>query len=85
MKNLIIAIIAVGLIAASVGCTDTQVASFEALGKPGHIKCYSANTVIYEGDSTGRIQTVDSSDGWEFREAGDNAFIRVSGACVIKN
>lgn len=41
------------------GCTDAGFASFEALGKSGHIICYSGGEKIYEGDSTGRIATVE--------------------------
>lgn len=68
-----------------VGCTDTDKASFEALGTPGSIKCYSGNLTIFSGKSTGRIQTVHGSDGWEFKDAETGKFIRVSGACVIEN
>lgn len=66
------------------GCTDTDRASLSAYGRSGHIICYSGGKVIYEGDATGRIQTVDGSDGWEFEE-NSGKFIRVSGDCVIKN
>lgn len=66
-------------------CTDTARASFGAYGSPGHILCYSGGRVIYEGDSTGRIDTVQSSDGWEFKEKGTGNFIRVSGDCLIRN
>lgn len=67
------------------GCTDTEKASWSALGNAGHIKCYSGTQVIFDGDSTGKIQTVSNSDGWEFKDAKTNKFIRVSGACVIEN
>lgn len=66
-------------------CTDTDRASFGAYGTPGHIQCYSGGKLIYEGDSSGRIQTVQNSDGWEFKEAETGKFIRVSGDCLIKN
>ena len=69
----------------ALGCTDTTRASWGAYGRSGHITCYSGGKITYEGDSTGRIATVDNSDGWEFQEAGSSKFIRVSGACVIKN
>ena len=68
-----------------IGCTDTDRAQFNAIGNPGHIKCYSGNIVIFEGDSTGVIQTVTNSDGWEFKDIKTNKFIRVSGPCVIMN
>lgn len=67
------------------GCTDTDRASWGAYGAPGAITCYSGGTVIYAGQSTGRIQTVENSDGWEFKEKGTENFIRVSGDCVIRN
>ena len=80
--KLLFAIVALTALA---GCTDTTLSSFEALGKPGQITCYSGDKVIYSGTSTGKIMTVDRSDGWEFRDAADGHFVRVSGPCVIKN
>jgi len=68
-----------------VGCTDTDRASISALGDAGHIKCYSGGKLIYEGTSTGRMQTVQDSDGWEFKDASTGKFVRVSGDCIIEN
>jgi hypothetical protein len=70
-----------------VACTDTQLqqAAFSALGTPGYITCYSGNTVILDTESTGKIFTVEHSDGWEFKDSKDGKFVRVSGACVIRN
>ena len=67
------------------GCTDATKASFGAIGEPGKVQCYSGGKLIYEGVSTGRIATVEYSDGWEFCENGTNSFIRVSGDCLIIN
>lgn len=66
-------------------CTNAQCAQFSSLGSRGHIKCYSANTVIYEGDSTGKISTESQSDGWFLQDAETGKLVRVSGACVITN
>lgn len=66
-------------------CTDADRASIRAYGEPGHIQCYSGGKLIYDGKSTGKMSTVKNSDGWEFNEAGSNAFIRVSGDCLIRN
>jgi hypothetical protein len=68
-----------------IGCTDAEKARYSALGNPGHIKCYSGGEVFYEGDSTGVIQTVSESDGWQFKDAKTGKFVRVSGACLIEN
>jgi len=67
------------------GCTDAKRASFNSLGSPGHIICYSGGKVIYEGDSTGRIATVEPSDGWELKDRKTGKFVRVSGDCVLEN
>lgn len=66
-------------------CTDTDRASINAYGNPGIISCYSGGKLIFEGSSTGVIQTVSHSDGWEFKDSKTGKFIRVSGDCVIQN
>lgn len=81
MKNYILVLMALVLTA----CTDSAVAKFSAFGDAGNITCYSGGTVIYQGKSTGRIQTEEASDGWYFMESGTNKLIRLSGDCVIKN
>lgn len=78
-------IVFIAALFALVGCTDTTLSSFEALGKPGTINCWSGTQQIYSGRSTGKIMTVTNSDGWEFREAATGDFIRVTGACLIRN
>ncbi len=73
------------LVLAACGCTDTDKASIGAFGSAGVISCYSGGKLIYSGKSTGRIQTVSNSDGWEFKDADTGKFIRVSGDCLIQN
>lgn len=70
---------------ALVGCTDTDRANWGSLGSSGHIVCYSGGKLILETDSTGKPQTVTSSDGWEFLDAKTKKFTRVSGDCIITN
>jgi hypothetical protein len=84
-KLLIFTIVAFATLTTLVGCTDAEKASWGALGDAGHIVCYSGGKVIYEGDSTGKIATVDHSDGWEFKDANSGKFVRVSGQCLITN
>jgi hypothetical protein len=66
-------------------CSDTERASFSAIGEPGHITCYSGGQVIFDGQSTGKIETENQSDGWKFMDAKTNRLVRVSGDCVIRN
>jgi len=81
MKTILLIALAVTLSA----CTDTSRASIGAYGSSGTITCYSGGKEIYKGTSTGRIQTVQNSDGWEFKDAATGKFVRVSGDCLIQN
>lgn len=67
------------------GCTDSSLSSLGAYGSPALIRCFSGGLLIYDGKSTGRVAKVEQSDGWEFREAGTNNFVRVSGACIVRH
>jgi hypothetical protein len=67
------------------GCTDADMSNLTTLGSPAHIMCYSGNIVIYDGISTGKVATVDRSDGWQFVDVKTGKFMRVSGPCVIQN
>jgi len=75
----------VTLLLALLACTDTERAAIKAIGEPGHITCYSGGQVIFDGDSTGKIETENQSDGWKFMDAKNNRLVRVSGDCVIRN
>ena len=47
------------------------------------IKCYSGNTLIYEGKSTKAINNV-KSNSYEFIELDTNNSMEISGNCIIK-
>lgn len=67
-------------------CSDTGKAAWSALGNPGHITCWNGvGAVILDTESTGKIMTVEHSDGWEFKDSKDGKFVRVTAACVIRN
>lgn len=68
-----------------VGCTPAEMAQYKAIGKAGHIVCYSGGEKIYEGYSEGKIQTEKKSDGWYFMEKQTGDLIRLSGDCLIRN
>jgi hypothetical protein len=70
---------------ALLACTDAERAQHAAFGEPGHITCYSGGQVIYDGDSTGRIESEQRSDGWLFMDAKTRRLVRVSGDCVVRN
>ena len=67
------------------GCSDAERGKIGAIGQSGHVQCWSGGTVIYDGESTGKIMSEEQTDGWFFVEKGSNNLIRVSGACLIRN
>ena len=67
------------------GCTDAAYSSLASYGSSATVVCYSGGTVIYDGESTGRVASTAQSDGWEFNEKTTNKFKRVSGDCVVTN
>lgn len=75
----------ISLLLAFSGCTDAFRSSIYAYGDKAEIECYSGGKLVYKGKSTGRMATVEGSDGWQFREEGTDKFVRVSGDCIIKN
>ncbi len=64
-------------------CTDTTMAKYTAYGNAHEIKCYSGGVLVYDGRSTGRVQSPNGSDGWQFEDAKTRRLTEVSGTCVI--
>lgn len=65
-------------------CTDSSCAKMDALGSSAKVKCYSGDKIIYEGGSTGVIESPTNSDGYQFMEQESGKLVEVSGNCVIK-
>lgn len=73
-----------GISVASVtGCTDATMGKLSALGGSANVKCYSAEKLIYSGDSTGKVISSSQSDGYYFIDRADRKLKEVSGNCVI--
>lgn len=79
MRKLIIAALLIS------GCTDARIGQIMVLGSQADVTCYSAGVVIYEGRSTGRVESESQSDGWVFEEKGSGKLVRITADCVIKN
>jgi len=77
-------LLAIGLMAALSACTDAEFAKFAALGDSAHVKCWSADNVIFDGRSTGKVTRADTgADGYYFVDQADGALKEVSGNCVV--
>lgn len=67
-----------------VGCTDSQVASVQALGKECHIRMYNGGVLVAEWTSTGKVTTMENSDGWQFKDKETGNLVRVGGDVIIE-
>ena len=66
-----------------VGCTDARMGKLKSFGRSRSIKCYSGSKVIYQGYSTGKINSEQNSDGYYFVERGTGKLLEVSGNCIL--
>ena len=78
------------------GCTDAMFSKISTLGSRAEVKCYSGDTMIFWGQSTGKVSNEENSDGyfarwlvkgvngrWSHANVGDTLAASVSGNCVI--
>jgi hypothetical protein len=70
-------------IALMTGCTDTEMASAQAYGKPHHIKQFACGTLIGEWTSTGKVMSAEHSDGYRFEDSRTHKIVEVSGTVQI--
>lgn len=78
----IIALLFVLLITFS--CTDSMRADFGSYGKEHFIALYSGGEAVQTWISTGKVETMEGSDGWQFMDKKTKKLIRVSGNIIIK-
>ena len=79
--TLLSATLAVALLAS--GCTDAKFSKLTNFGDEAVVKCYSGTSIIYDGRSTGKVISEESSDGYVFKDAKTGHLMEVSGNCVI--
>lgn len=83
MKKLLFLVLSLSTVM-MVGCTDAEMGKLVALGNRAHIKCYSGGVLIYDGESSGKVQSESSSDGYYFVPKGNSMPIEISGDCKIQ-
>ena len=67
----------------TVGCTDAKMAGYRALGGEASVICHSGGKIIFEGTSTGKVESPPNSDGYLFVNAKTGKLVEVSGECII--
>lgn len=70
------------LVALVAGC-DAWAGKVGSLGSEAHIECWSGDTIIYSGRSTGKVMNSESSDGYYFLDAKTRVLTEVSGNCIV--
>ena len=77
---LFILIFAISLMA----CTDARRASYMSYGKDHKVTVYNGGVLVREYVSTGKVISIEDSDGWQFMDAKTGKLVRVSGDVIIE-
>lgn len=65
-------------------CTDAFQASMGAYGKNHKIRMYNGGILVAEWISTGKVETMTNSDGWQFMDSKTKQLVRVGGDVIIE-
>ena len=68
----------------SMGCTDATMASIGAYGSEHHIRMFNGGKLVAEWYSTGKVTSIDGSDGWQFMDKKTRKLVRVGGDVIIE-
>lgn len=79
-----LAVLLVAVILATPGCTDATRASLGAYGQEHRIRMYNGGKLVAEWYSTGKVKSMDSSDGWQFKDKASGKLVRVGGDVIIE-
>ena len=66
------------------GCTDGVIGKIKSYGSGADIICYSGGKIIYKGESTGKVLSEQSSDGYYFVDKRSGAMMEIAADCVFK-
>lgn len=80
MRKIILIIFATAIITS---CTDATISQFGALNDEHKIEMYSGGVKVKEWISTGKVNSVDGSDGYFFRDKECQCNVEVSGDVVV--
>jgi len=67
------------------GCTDATMAHIGQLGDQSAVQCFSGGQVVYNGTSTGKIESNANEDGIYFKEKESGKFVRLYADCIVRS
>ncbi len=65
------------------GCTDSCRSQVGAYGSRHHVELYSCGTKIGDWIATGKVNSVDNSDGFLFRDEKTGVNVEIAGTVII--
>lgn len=81
MKKLILLI---AICFTAVGCTDATRSNLMSYGKEHQITMYNGGTMVRQWISSGKVQSLTDSDGWQFMDKATGKLVRVGGDVIIE-
>jgi len=66
------------------GCTDARKASFLSFGKEHKVTMYNGGVLVREWISSGKVESMSQSDGWQFMDKATGKLVRVGGDVIIE-
>lgn len=77
-------ILLVAALSTLLSCTDAQKANYNSYGKNHKIRMYNGGILVAEWISTGKVASMDNSDGWQFMDSKTKQLVRVGGDVIIE-
>lgn len=78
-------LLALAIAVSLAGCTDATRAHMGQYNDPAEVTCFSGGQTVYQGTSTGKIESNKDEDGLYFRERESGRFVRLYADCVVKS
>jgi len=82
MKKVIF--VALLLSAVTISCTDATRASLGSYGQAHTVTMYNGGKMVRQWTSTGKVTSIDGSDGWQFMDKATGKLVRVGGDVIIE-
>ncbi len=67
-----------------IGCTDATKADLFSYGKEHTITMYNGGKLVKQWTSTGKVNSMSDSDGWQFMDKETGKLVRVGGDIIIE-
>ena len=77
-------IVVAALVSGLIGCTDAFKADIGGYGKEHRIRMYNGGALVAEWVSTGKVESMSDSDGWQFMDKETRKLVRVGGDVIIE-